>query len=157
MRTVKQLLKIGEVARQAGTTVRTVRFYLEEGLIEHIDRSDGGFYLFEPEVVDKVKFIRKLKELGMSLKEIKSLYDIRKQQKTGDEAYKLVLEKLKKQHQLAQRKAEEYMQLKKEIEDAMKLVNECAGCRKKPNRKNCTACEVLKEWDVLPSPFGAIL
>ncbi len=157
MKSTKTLLQIGEVTREAGTTVRTVRYYLEEGFIEYTDRSDGGFYLFEPHVVEKVKFIKKLKDLGLSLKEIKSLYQIRQEKNTGDEAYKLVFDRLKKQHELTEKKVSEYLQLKEEIEDAMKLVKECAGCRKKPNRDNCLACEVVKKWDLLPSPFGAIL
>jgi len=157
MKSTKTLLKIGEIAREAGTTVRTVRYYLEEGFIEYADRSDGGFYLFEPHVVAKVSFIKKLKDLGLSLKEIKALYQIRQEKNTGDEAYKLVLERLTKQHELTEKKMNEYLQLKEEIEDAMKLVKECTGCRKKPNRDNCIACEVVKKWDLLPSPFGAIL
>jgi len=151
------LLKIGEVAKEAGTTVRTVRYYLDEGFIVYADRSEGGFYLFEPQVVEKVVFIKKLKDLGLSLKEIKALYQIRQEKSTGDEAYKLVLDRLKKQYELTEKKMNEYLQLKNEIEDAMNLVKQCAGCQKKPNKDNCLACDVVKKWDLLPSPFGAIL
>lgn len=151
------LLKIGEVARQAGTTVRTVRYYLEEGFIEYSDRSDGGFYLFAPGIVEKVSFIKKLKELGLTLKEIKALYLIRQEKATGDEAYQLVAERLKKQKELTEKKIREYQDLKEEISNAISLVNECAGCRKKPDRENCSACEVVRKWDIVPSPFGAIM
>lgn len=157
MKSHQTLLKIGEVAQQAGTTVRTVRYYLEEGFIDHSDRSDGGFYLFDPNVVQKVNFIKKLKELGLSLKEIKALYKIRKENATGDDAYKLVVERLARQQELTEKKIREYQDLNQEIFNAISLVKECAGCRKKPNRENCAACDVVKKWDLVPLPFGAIL
>lgn len=157
MKINQTLLKIGEVAQQAGTTVRTVRYYLEEDFISYSDRSDGGFYLFDPNIVEKVKFIKKLKDLGLTLKEIKALYMIRKENATGDDAYKLVVERLTKQQELTEKKIREYQDLKKEISNAISLVNECKGCQKKPNRENCSACDVVRKWDLVPSPFGAIM
>lgn len=151
------LLQIGEVARLSKTTIRTVRYYLEQGFIQESDRSPGGFYLFEPGVVDKVRFIQDLKDLGLPLKEIKTLYRIRKDMNRGDDAYPLVLERLSRQRTLIQKKINEYENLKKELDDAIALVSECAGCEKKPTKENCLACDVVKKRDNIPLPFGAIM
>ena len=46
-----ELLKIGDVAARSGLTVKTIRFYCDEGLIRPASGSEGGFWLFAPEVL----------------------------------------------------------------------------------------------------------
>ena len=157
MKTKRQLLQIGEVASQAKTTVRTVRYYLGEGLVESAERSPGGFYLFEPHTVDTVRFIQKLKSLGMSLNEIKSLYQVRLEKPTGNEAYPVVLKRLQERLSDVNKKIGEYKELRQELEEAVDLVQQCHGCLMKPNRENCLACEIVKKRRRIPLPFGAIL
>ncbi len=153
----RSLLQIGELARQAGTTIRTVRYYLEQEFIEAQERSPGGFYLFDNSAVDKVRFIQRLNELGLPLKEIKALYQIRRDKKRGNDAYPLVLERLLKHRTLVEKKVSEYSKLKKELDEAIVLVSECEGCERKPTRENCAACEVVKKRSSVPLPFGAIM
>lgn len=153
----KKFLQIGEVAGQAGTTLRTVRYYLELGFIEAAERSPGGFYLFDPSEVDRVRFIQSLKELGLPLKEIKALYNIRKEKKRGHDSYPLVLERLLKHRTAVEKKLKEYSRLKQELDEAIVLVGECKGCEEKPTKENCLACEIVKKRSRIPLPFGAIL
>jgi DNA-binding transcriptional MerR regulator len=153
----RQLLQIGEVACKTQTTVRTVRYYLEEGLIESAERSPGGFYLFKVHTVDTVRFIQKLQSIGMSLNEIKVLYQIRREKPTGHQAYPLVLKRLQECLNDVNKKIEEYEELREELKETIDLVQQCHGCRTKPNRKNCLACEVIKKRDRIPLPYGAIL
>lgn len=157
MKQLKSLLQVGDVALQAGTTIRTVRYYLEQGFIEVSERTPGGFYLFDQSVVDKVRFIQSLKELGLPLKEIKALYKIRKEKKRGNDAYPLVLERLLKHRAFVEKKISEYSTLRKELEEAIILVGECKGCEKKPTRDNCLVCNVVKKRTSVPLPFGAIM
>lgn len=157
MKQTKSLLQVGEVARQSGTTIRTIRYYLEQGFIEVSERSQGGFYLFDKSVVDKVWFIQNLKKLGLPLKDIKALYKIRKEKERGNDAYPLVMERLLKHKALVERKMSEYAMLKSELDKAIILVGECKGCEKKPTRDNCLACEVVKKRSSVPLPFGAIM
>ncbi len=152
-----KLLQIGVIAAQAETTVRTVRYYLEEGLIESAQKSPGGFYLFDPHTVDTVRFIHKLQDIGMSLKDIKALYQVRRENPTGHEAYPIVLRRLQKRLHDVNRKIGQYEELRDELEKAIDLVQQCHGCKMKPNRENCLACEVVKDKDSIPLPFGAIL
>jgi DNA-binding transcriptional MerR regulator len=153
----KDLLQIGEVAHQAGTTLRTVRYYLELGFIEVSERSQGGFYLFDQTAVDKIRFIQNLKELGLPLREIKELYKVRKEKKRGHDAYPLVRERLLRHRASVEKKIAVYAKLKRELDDAISLVGECDGCQKKPTRENCIACEIVKKRNSIPLPFGAIM
>ena len=70
-------LTIGEVARQAGIGVETVRFYERQGLLEEPQRRASGYRQYDQEAVAVLKFIRRAKELGFTLKEIKSLLALR--------------------------------------------------------------------------------
>lgn len=70
-------LTIGQVAKRAGVGVETVRFYEREGLLEEPDRKDSGYRQYGQEVIARLCFIRKAKELGFTLKEIKELLSIR--------------------------------------------------------------------------------
>lgn len=64
-------LTIGLVARRAGVGVETVRFYERQGLIEEPPRRLSGYREYDDEVVARLGFIRRAKELGFTLKEIK--------------------------------------------------------------------------------------
>jgi len=64
---------IGQVAKQAGVGVETVRYYEREGLLEQAERRASGYRQFDEQVVDRLRFIRRAKELGFTLKEIKEL------------------------------------------------------------------------------------
>jgi Hg(II)-responsive transcriptional regulator len=70
-------LTIGEVARRAGVGVETVRFYEREGLLEQPARRPSGYRQYGEEVVSRLRFIRRAKELGFSLKEITELLALR--------------------------------------------------------------------------------
>ena len=70
-------MTIGQVAKLAGVGVETIRFYEREGLLNKPKRKQSGYRLFGPEVVNRIKFIKSVKELGFSLKEIRELLFLR--------------------------------------------------------------------------------
>ncbi|MDP6106829.1 MAG: heavy metal-responsive transcriptional regulator [Candidatus Brocadiia bacterium] len=70
-------LTIGKVARQSGVGVETVRFYEREGLIEQPPRRPSGYRQYPQEAVLRLCFIRRAKQLGFSLREIKELLALR--------------------------------------------------------------------------------
>jgi MerR family transcriptional regulator, copper efflux regulator len=71
-------LSIGKVARRAGIGVETIRFYEREGLLAAPARRDSGYRLYTEGVIGRIRFIRRAKELGFSLKEIKELLQLRR-------------------------------------------------------------------------------
>ncbi len=66
-------MKIGEVAKAAGIGIDAVRFYEREGLIPMPPRRPSGYREYKPDVVVSLRFIKRAKELGFSLKEIAEL------------------------------------------------------------------------------------
>ena len=70
-------MTIGQVAKLAGVGVETIRFYEREGLLNKPKRKQSGYRLFGPDVVNRIRFIKSVKELGFSLKEIRELLFLR--------------------------------------------------------------------------------
>jgi MerR family copper efflux transcriptional regulator len=70
-------MTIGQVAKGADVGIETVRFYEREGLIEKPPRRESGYRAYPADTVDRVRFIKRAKELGFSLKEIKELMALR--------------------------------------------------------------------------------
>ena len=75
-RSNQKLVQIGELAKQLGITTRTIRYYEEIGLMGKSDRIRGGTRSYTKDDILRLKFIIKLKGLGISLKEIHELSDI---------------------------------------------------------------------------------
>ena len=70
-------LSIGAVAKSSGVGVETVRFYEREGLLEEPARRASGYRQYDQQVVERLRFIRRAKELGFTLKEIGELLSLR--------------------------------------------------------------------------------
>lgn len=69
-------LTIGRLARRADVGVDTVRFYERRGLLPDPARTPAGYRLYPESIVDRIRFIRRSKDLGFSLDEIESLLDL---------------------------------------------------------------------------------
>src|SRR5712692_10189961 len=66
-------LRIGEIAKRAGVSIDTLRYYEMLKLLPRPRRSSGGFRLFALEHLKRVQFIKQAQELGFSLAEIGEL------------------------------------------------------------------------------------
>lgn len=69
-------LRIGELARQAGLSVETLRYYERRGLIPPPARLASGYRIYPAETLDRLTFIRRGKALGFSLEEIAELLQL---------------------------------------------------------------------------------
>lgn len=65
---------IGDLAREYGLTTRTLRYWEEVGIIESVQRADGAVRGYTPYYLRRIRFILKLKELGLSIREMQDLY-----------------------------------------------------------------------------------
>ena len=66
---------IGTIARQVGVNVETIRYYQRFGLIKEPSKS-GGFRFYTDKAVKRLLFIRRLKKLGFTLREIADLLGV---------------------------------------------------------------------------------
>lgn len=75
-------VRIGQVAKHAGVTVETIRFYESQALIPEPPRSESGYREYTPETIQRVRFIQRAKVLGFSLKDIRALLTLRNEPST---------------------------------------------------------------------------
>ncbi|MGD6743193.1 MerR family transcriptional regulator [Streptomyces sp. BH106] len=68
-----QLLTIGQLARRTGLTVRTIRFWSDEGVLHPVTRSEGGYRLYDAEAVARLELIRTLRQLGLGLDDVRKI------------------------------------------------------------------------------------
>ena len=71
--TQEHFVEIGRACSQTGLSARTVRYYEELGLLPGIRRRAGGRRVYGPDELERLRFIGRLKALGLSLAEIKEL------------------------------------------------------------------------------------
>lgn len=67
------MLKIGELAKGTGITIRTLHHYDQMGLVSPSERSKNGHRLYTPRDVFRLNAVRMLQQLGISLSEIKRI------------------------------------------------------------------------------------
>lgn len=78
-------LTIGRAARLAGAGVETIRFYEREGLLEKPPHRESGYRQYPKEIISRLRFIKRAKKLGFTLKEIKELLALRNEPETACE------------------------------------------------------------------------
>ncbi|GHK04512.1 MerR family transcriptional regulator [Streptomyces sp. Y2F8-2] len=67
------LFTIGDLARATGLTVRTIRYWSDEGVLPPVARSAGGYRLYDAASVARLELIRSLRELGLGLADVRGV------------------------------------------------------------------------------------
>lgn len=73
---VEKFIQIGELAKKARVTPRTIKHYEDKGLLKPFKKTRGGFRLYQNDKVKLVERIRQLKKAGFSLREVKEMEEI---------------------------------------------------------------------------------
>ena len=141
-------MKIGDIAKRLDTTVRTLRFYEEEGLIQP-RRSSGGTRLYDEADLARFEALLTLTRLDIPLQSIRELTAIRANSRTGNEASHQVDEKLQAMRDGLKAQLQAMRKAEQDIQRAQQLVSGCFSCRKRPSRKNCDPCEVSRDVDTI--------
>lgn len=89
-----ELHQIGEVAARLGLSLRTIRYYEEEGLVVPSRRTDGGFRLYCEEDIERLALIKQMKPLGFSGSEMLELLSARDALASGTSEGTEALERL---------------------------------------------------------------
>ncbi len=68
-------MQIGEISKKTGLSISTLRYYDKHGLLQNIDRSNGGIRKFDDKDLEALRIILCLKTSGMKISEIKQFMD----------------------------------------------------------------------------------
>lgn len=72
-----EMHQIGEVATAVGLSLRTIRYYEEVGLVIPTGRSTGGFRLYTDADIDRLRLVKNLKPLDLTIDEMRDLLTTR--------------------------------------------------------------------------------
>ena len=125
----------GQVAKSTNLSIETIRFYEKQGLIKDPPRSPNGYRQYSQEDISRLKFIKRAKELGFSLKEITELLNL------NQDAVKNRLE-VQARAQAKLNEIEDKIADLKRIKQALAKLSSC--CNQKTNLDNCPILEALE-------------
>ncbi len=141
-------LTTGDMARLAGSTLRTVRFYEEAGLLS-VARNEGGHRLFDERSLHKLRLASDLREAGLSLQEIKELFELKANCGTAEEASSRLADHLGSRIEEMQQKISLLRRLREELASAIAVIEECSTCSdKRTFPERCCTCEAFERPDM---------
>ena len=111
----EEYISIGNLAKTIGLTTRTLRYYEEMGIMTPPRRLEGAVRVYAPDDVRKLKFILRLKELGLSIKEMQELDAAYAEAKETDKIIPRLIEMLDKHTNNLDEKMAKLASLRKEI------------------------------------------
>jgi len=145
------------MARLTNSTLRTVRFYEEEGLLEPLERSDGGHRLFPESELEKLRLVSELRLIGLSLDEIKALLNAKRQSDSGAAAARDVDGRLQQYALRLAERIELLQSLQGQIESARRVIQRCETCTHNHLfPESCGECRTMKDAGDLP-PAATVL
>jgi DNA-binding transcriptional MerR regulator len=139
------LLSTGDMARLTGSTLRTVRFYEQEGLLEPATRNGGGHRLFSRDQLEKLQLILDLREAGLSLHEIRDLLELKQGCPTAEAASERLTCVLERQLECMQHKINLLRRLRDELASTVSAINDCRSCNDAKFPHRCDECDVLQQ------------
>lgn len=136
-----KLLRVGELAKAVGKTVRAMHLYEELGLVEPAARSEGGFRLYGQEAIDRIQWIVKLQAIGFTLAEIQGFTADFRQAGTGkqatDRARAVFAAKLAEiREQMTQLQV-----IENDLHEALAYLDSCQTCSTEFTPHECGGCD----------------
>lgn len=126
---------IGELSKQTGCKIETIRYYEQQQLMPPPPRTDGGHRLYTAEMEGRLMFIRRSRELGFSMDEIRGLLSLVDGEQISCERVKAIAET-----HLRDIRAK-ISDLKKMQRTLSELASQCSG----ENVPDCPIIDVLQK------------
>lgn len=135
------MLRIGDLARETGKTVRALRYYEEMGLLAPVDHTEGGFRLYRAEDARRVRLIERLQEMGFSLQRIRGVVKAWNQEGTGEGAAGRLQALLEEGLKDVRARVSRLQETEKDLAEALRFLATCRSCQEQPGRDRCSECE----------------
>jgi MerR family transcriptional regulator, copper efflux regulator len=138
--TTARRMKIGELARKTGKSVRALRHYEELGLLGS-DRSEGGFRLYGADELARVYWISKLQDMGFSLTQVQGLIATVESSGKAPEAMQSLRELFRSRLQQTRTQVERLMQLERDLAESLAYLEGCRVCKSEHDVEGCATCD----------------
>jgi MerR family transcriptional regulator, copper efflux regulator len=136
------MLKVGELARRTGKTVRAIHLYEELGLLTPAIRSKGGFRLYPVKAVTRIEWIQKLQDMGFSLTEIKAFLRVWEESSAAPTAMATVREIFTDKLRETRATITRLTKLAEELSDSLAYLESCKSCQPVHTQHECGGCDM---------------
>ncbi|HVK75518.1 MAG TPA: MerR family transcriptional regulator [Kofleriaceae bacterium] len=135
-----KLLRVGELAKAVGKTVRAMHLYEELGLLEPAARSEGGFRLYGADAVDRIKWIVKLQAIGFTLPEIQGFVHDFREAGSGKQATDRVRAVFRDKLAEIRDQITQLQVIENDIHEALEYLDSCQTCSTEYAPTECGVC-----------------
>jgi DNA-binding transcriptional MerR regulator len=150
-------MRIGDLAKRARTTMRTIRYYEERGLIEPSGRTAGGFRLYEEEELRKLHLIRGLQVLDIPLARVKAFLDERQAGRPASEIAPALRSVLGTHLQEIEGRVAQILAMRDSVRDTLEILESCTRCPHEPGPRVCSSCPALAGRETIPLHMQAVI
>jgi MerR family transcriptional regulator, copper efflux regulator len=157
MESKTKFLRVGELARAVGKSVRAVHLYEELGLLRPVSRTAGGFRLFTADAVDRINWITKLQAIGFSLSEIQGFVKDFETASSGRTAAARVREVFQDKLSQVRNSLAQLRVIENDIVEALEYLESCQQCMPSYSPGECRQCDHQgHERGVAPELFAGL-
>lgn len=135
------LIKVGDLSRRTGKTVRAIHLYEELGLLTPPVRSKGGFRMYSGDGVKRIEWIQKLQDMGFSLTEIKAFLRVWEESATAPDAMATVREIFSDKLRETKETIARLSRLAEELAESLSYLERCRSCSPNQGQSECCSCE----------------
>jgi len=139
------LLTTGEMARRSNNTLRTVRFYEEEGILQPVRRTEGGHRLFDRRELERLMLVTDLRSAGLSLDEIKQILVVKQRGSCGSIAAKEATAILSRRIEDLRDKLSVLSRLQEDLSQTTNVMTACLDCHDTGFPARCDSCRVMSQ------------
>jgi MerR family copper efflux transcriptional regulator len=129
------------LARRTGKTVRAIHLYEEMGLLEPATRSSGGFRLYDPAAVERVRWIDLLHTAGFSLHEMRDVLKSWWSAEIGSDAMGRLRAMFESKLEQTRETIRRHQQLERELTSGLAYLQACGACGTTESTLGCVRCE----------------
>ncbi len=131
------MFSIGQLSKQTGVKIPTIRYYEQMGLIDAPERSEGNQSRYTNDGLSRLSFIRHSRDLGFSVEDIRGLLELSQHpEKPCDDAHNIAVQHLKD--------VQERIAKLRRLERELKRISKCdAG-----NVADCAVIETLADHEL---------
>jgi DNA-binding transcriptional MerR regulator len=152
-----RFMRIGDLARKAGTTMRTIRYYEQLGLIAPAARTRGGFRLYEEEELRKLRLIKNLQLVETPLSQVKAFFDQRRRGRVASDIAAGLSGLLEQQLREVEQRIAQFRAMEASLRETIEILRCCSACSLEPGPEVCPRCPVITSRSEIPLHMQAVI
>ena len=135
-----KLLRVGELAKAVGKTVRAIHLYEEMGLLKPASRTPSGYRMYATDAVTRVTWIQKLQDMGFSLPEIQGFLKNWEGSSSGPEGMARVRATFEGKLRETRDTIARLAALETDLKESLSYLESCNGCAPIHVTAECGVC-----------------